>query len=45
MNNRDIEMEISLKEMVLSVRKHWKTVLLTALVCLIIGGVFGLLRP
>ena len=42
--NRDVEMELSIWEMLLSVKKYWRIVLIVAAVCLAAGGVFGYVR-
>ena len=41
---RDVEVELSLLEMVLAAKKHWVMVLLIAVLCAVVGGVFGYVR-
>ena len=41
---RDVEVELSLFEMVLAAKKHWVMILLVAVLCAVIGGVFGYIR-
>ena len=41
---RDVEMELSLWEMLLAVKRHWVMVLLCMVVCAVLGGVLGYVR-
>lgn len=41
---RDVEMDLSLWEMFLAVKRHWMIALVTAVLCATLGGVFGYIR-